>query len=73
MVRTQTNSEESEKLRLIKGGHTLKGKPLEIFCLDFSQQLAFFATRSSDGLTVVWNFELSKIEDILYLQNTNKN
>ena len=72
-VYNETNSEESEKLRSIKGGHTLKGKPLEIFCLDFSNQLAFFATGSSDSLVVVWNFELSKIEDILYLQNINKN
>ena len=72
-VYNETNSEESEKLRSIKGGHTLKGKSLEIYCLDFSKQLAFFATGSSDSLVVVWNFELSKIEDILFLQNTNKN
>ena len=72
-VYNESNSEESEKLRSIKGGHTLKGKSLEIYCLDFSQQLAFFATGSSDSLVVVWNFELSKIEDILYLQNNNKN
>ena len=72
-VYNESNSEESEKLRSIKGGHTLKGKSLEIYCLDFSQQLDFFATGSSDSLVVVWNFELSKIEDILYLQNSNKN
>jgi WD40 repeat protein len=72
-VYNESNPEESEKLRSIKGGHTLKGKSLEIYCLDFSQQLAFFATGSSDSLVVVWNFELSKIEDILYLQNNNKN
>ena len=72
-VYNESNSEESEKLRSIKGGHTLKGKSLEIYCLDFSQQLDFFATGSSDSLVVVWNFELSKIEDILYLQNNNKN
>ena len=72
-VSNETNSEESEKLRSIKGGHTLKGKSLEIFCLDFSSQLKFFATGSSDSLVIVWNFELSKIEDILYLQNLNKN
>ena len=72
-VYNESNSEESEKLRSIKGGHTLKGKGLEIYCLDFSTQLAFFATGSSDSLVVVWNFELSKIEDILYLENKNKN
>ena len=68
-VYDESNPEETEKLRSIKGGHTLKGKSLEINCLDFSEQLYLFATGSTDSLVVVWNFELSKIEDILYLQN----
>ena len=68
-VYDESNPEETEKLRSIKGGHTLKGKSLEINCLDFSNQLYLFATGSTDSLVVVWNFELSKIEDILYLQN----
>ena len=65
----ESNPEETEKLRSIKGGHTIKGKSLEINCLDFSKQLNLFATGSTDSLVVVWNFELSKIEDILYLQS----
>ena len=68
-VYDESNPEETEKLRSIKGGHTLRGKSLEINCLDFSNQLYLFATGSTDSLVVVWNFELSKIEDILYLQN----
>ena len=68
-VYDESNPEETEKLRSIKGGHTLRGKSLEINCLDFSNQLYLFATGSTDSLVVVWNFELSKIEDILYLQS----
>ena len=67
-VYDESNPEETEKLRSIKGGHTLRGKSLEINCLDFSNQLYLFATGSTDSLVVVWNFELSKIEDILFLQ-----
>ena len=68
-VYDESNPEETEKLRSIKGGHTIRGKSLEINCLDFSNQLNLFATGSTDSLVVVWNFELSKIEDILYLQS----
>ena len=68
-VYDESNPEETEKLRSIKGGHTIRGKSLEINCLDFSKQLNLFATGSTDSLVVVWNFELSKIEDILYLQS----
>ena len=65
----ESNPEETQKLRSIKGGHTLRGKNLEINCLDFSKQLNLFVTGSTDSLVVVWNFELSKIEDIFYLQS----
>jgi WD40 repeat protein len=68
-VYDESNPEETEKLRSIKGGHTLRGKSLEINCLDFSNQLNLFATGSTDSLVVIWNFELSKIEDILFLQS----
>ena len=68
-VYDESNPEDTEQLRSIKGGHTIRGKSLEINCLDFSKQLNLFATGSSESLVVVWNFELSKIEDILYLQS----
>ena len=68
-VYDESNPEETEQLRSIKGGHTIRGKSLEINCLDFSKQLNLFATGSTESLVVVWNFELSKIEDILYLQS----
>ena len=35
-VYNEENPEETEKLRTIHGGHTLKGKVLEINCMDFS-------------------------------------
>ena len=68
-VYDESNPEDTQQLRSIKGGHTIRGKSLEINCLDFSKQLNLFATGSSESLVVVWNFELSKIEDILYLQS----
>ena len=68
-VYNEENPEETEKLRTIRGGHTLRGKVLEINCLDFSILLNLFATAGSDGLVVCWDFEMSKIDDIFYLVN----
>ena len=65
-VYNEENPEETEKLRTIHGGHTLKGKVLEINCMDFSVLLNLFATAGSDGLIVCWDFEMSKIDDIFY-------
>ena len=31
--------------------------------------LNLFATGSTDGLVVIWDFEMSKIDDICYLPN----
>ena len=60
-------SEETEQLRTIRGGHTVAGKVNEITCLAFSETLNLFATGSSENLIVVWDFEMSKIDDVLYL------
>ena len=68
-VYNEENPEETEKLRTIRGGHTLRGKVLEINCMDFSILLNLFATAGSDGLVVCWDFEMSKIDDIFYLVN----
>ena len=68
-VYNEENPEETEKLRTIRGGHTLKGKVLEINCMDFSILLNLFATGGADGLVVCWDFEMSKIDDIFYLVN----
>ena len=68
-VYNEENPEETEKLRTIRGGHTLKGKTLEINCMDFSILLNLFATGGADGLVVCWDFEMSKIDDIFYLVN----
>ena len=68
-VYDEENPEETEKLRTIRGGHTLRGKVLEINCMDFSKLLNLFATAGADGLIVCWDFEMSKIDDIFYLVN----
>ena len=65
----ENDPEETEKLRTIRGGHTIENKVNEINCLDFSMQLNLFATGSTDGLVVIWDFEMSKIDDICYLPN----
>ena len=58
--------ETTTKLRTLKGGHTLGEKKCEILCLDFSPNLCQFATGGTDGLISVWDFEYSKIQDVLY-------
>ena len=68
----EENPEETIKLKTIRGGHTIEGKHKEINCLDFSKILYSYATGSSDGLVVVWDFEISKINDIFYLPSSNK-
>ena len=68
----EENPEESIKLKTIKGGHTIAGKQKEINCLDFSKILYCYATGSTEGLIVVWDFEISKINDIFYLSSSNK-
>ena len=68
----EENPEETVKLKTIKGGHTIAGKHNEINCLDFSKILFSYATGSSDGLVIVWDFEISKINDIFYLVSNNK-
>ena len=64
----EENSEETELLRTIKGGHTLSGKVNEITTLAFSKTLNLFATGSSENLIVVWDFEMSKLDDVFSLR-----
>ena len=71
-IYNEENPEESIKLKTIKGGHTIAGKKNEINCLDFSKILYSYATGSTDGLVVVWDFELSKINDLFYLSSAHK-
>ena len=66
-VYDEKNPEETEQLRTLRGGHTINGKNYEILCMDFSMVLNLFATGGSDGLAVIWDFEMSKIEDILLI------
>ena len=62
------NSEETEQLRTIKGGHTLAGKANEITVLAFSKTLNLFATGSFENLICVWDFEMSKLDDVFSLR-----
>jgi WD40 repeat protein len=71
-IYNEANPEESQKLRTIKGGHKIGERTNQIFCLDFSTYLNLFATGSTDGLVTVWDYELSKIDDVCYIKNTNK-
>ena len=66
-VYNEKKSEETEQLRTIRGGHTIAGKANEITCLAFSETLNLFATGSTENLIVVWDFEMSKIDDVFYL------
>ena len=68
-VYNEINPEETEKLRTISGGHTVK-KKLAILTMDFSLNLCLMATGSTNGLIVIWNFELSKIDEVLF-KNSN--
>jgi WD40 repeat protein len=67
----ESNSEETQKLRTVKGGHKIAERNNQIFALDFSNHLNLFATGSTDGLITVWDFELSKIDDICYIEKNN--
>ena len=71
-IYNEENPEETLKLKTIRGGHTVGGKVNEINCLDFSKMLNSYATGSTDGLVVVWDFEMAKINDIFYL-SSNRN
>ena len=70
-VYNETDPEESNKLRTIKGGHKID-KNNSILAFSFSKHLNLFVTGSGNGLITVWDFELSKIDDVCYL-NESKN
>ena len=65
-VYNEYNLESTSKLRTIKGGHNIGEKKCEILCMDFSVNLCQMATGGSDGLITIWEFEYSKIQEILY-------
>ena len=68
----EKSPEETEQLRTLRGGHTFNGKTHEILCMDFSMVLNIFATGGSDGLVVIWDFEMSKVEDVLLIDLSYK-
>ena len=68
-VSYEKNPEKSEQMKTIRGGHSFDNKNYEIICMDFSEYLNIFATCGSDGLIILWDFEMSKIIDILLVNN----
>lgn len=70
-VYDESDPEETTKLRTIKGGHKIGDRLNQILCMDFSKHLNLFATGSTDSLVTVWDFELSKIDDICYAKDKN--
>ena len=59
--------DNSVKLRMYKGGHTIYRRKCEILCLDYSYGLSQLASGSANGLIVLWDFENMKIDDTLYI------
>ena len=68
----ESSAEEATKLRNIKGSHKIAERNNQILSYDFSRHLNLFATGSSDGLIIVWDFELTKVDEVLYLTNVDK-
>jgi WD40 repeat protein len=64
----ESDPEETDKKRVLRGGHKIEGKVNQILCMSFSKHLNLFATGSTDGLITVWDYELSKIDDICYFK-----
>ena len=60
--------EESTKIRGIRNSHKIGEKINEILCLDFSRRYNKFVTGSIDGLVVVWDFEYTTMDDLLYVK-----
>ena len=65
----ENDPETSTKLRGIRNSHKIGDKVNEILCMDFSRRYNKFATGSIDGLVVVWDFELTKMEDLYYVKS----
>ena len=61
--------EESTKIRGIRNSHKIGEKVNEILCMDFSKRYNKLATGSIDGLVVVWDFEVTRMEDLLFVKS----
>lgn len=67
-VYDERDPEESTKLRTIRGGHKMGERNNQILAFAFSPHLNIFATGSAIGLITVWDYELSKIDEVCYLK-----
>ena len=61
--------DNSIKLRMYKGGHSINKRKCEILCIDYNYALSQLASGSTNGLIVIWDFENMKIDDTLYLNH----
>ncbi len=69
-VYDERDPEEASKLRTLKGGHKVGDRNNQIFAFAFSSHLNLFVTGSTNGLITVWDYELSKIEDVCFLPHS---
>ena len=72
-IYNEKDASQSQRLRTLKGGHTLDNKKCEILCMDFSYNNNLLCTGSVDGIITIWDFEISKIEDVLIFNEINNN
>ena len=61
--------DNSIKLRMYKGGHTISKRKCEILCIDYNYNLSQLASGSTNGLIVIWDFDNMKIDDTLYVNH----
>ena len=72
-IYNEKDVEQSQRLRTLKGGHTIDNKKCEILCMDFSYNNNLLCTGSVDGIITIWDFEISKIDDVLIFNETMNN
>lgn len=64
----ERDPEECIKLRTLRGGHKMADRNNQILAFAFSSHHNLFATGSVLGLVTVWDYELSKIDDVCFLK-----
>ena len=68
-VYDERDYDNSIKLKMYKGGHTINRRRCEILCMDYNYGLSQLASGSTNGLIVIWDFENMKIDDTLYVNH----
>ena len=68
-VYDERDYDNSIKLKMYKGGHTISKRKCEILCIDYNYHLSQLASGSANGLIVTWDFDNMKIDDTLYVNH----